>query len=89
MTLRPVARPDAGVMSAMNQIEASRRLRMASRESAEGARVVVVKQAEADAEAKMLLGAGVAAQRTAILVPPPRHQPYHDCHGLLSDGSLS
>jgi hypothetical protein len=72
MTLRPMARPDAGVMSAMNQIEANRRLRMASQESAEGARIVVVKQAEADAEAKMLLGAGVAAQRTAILVPPPR-----------------
>ena len=44
MTLRPMARPDAGVMSAMNQIEANRRLRMASQESAEGARIVVVKQ---------------------------------------------
>merc|ERR1711939_951674 len=59
--------PDANVLKAMNQIEAQRRMRMAAQEKAEAEKILVVKAAEADAEAKELSGQGVARQRKAIV----------------------
>jgi regulator of protease activity HflC (stomatin/prohibitin superfamily) len=59
--------PDAKVLAAMNQIEAQRRMRMAAQEKAEADKILVVKAAEADAEAKELSGQGVARQRRAIV----------------------
>jgi len=60
-------RPDDKVRNAMNEIDASRRLRVAAGEKAEAEKVLKVKAAEADAEAKFLQGQGVARQRTAIV----------------------
>lgn len=59
--------PDANVLKSMNQIEAQRRMRMAAQEKAEAEKILVVKAAEADAEAKELSGQGVARQRKAIV----------------------
>merc|ERR1711939_467866 len=59
--------PDGNVLKAMNQIEAQRRMRMAAQEKAEAEKILVVKAAEADAEAKELSGQGVARQRKAIV----------------------
>merc|ERR1712014_300519 len=60
-------RPDDKVRSAMNEIDANRRLRVAANEKAEAEKVLKVKAAEADAESKFLQGQGVARQRTAIV----------------------
>jgi regulator of protease activity HflC (stomatin/prohibitin superfamily) len=60
-------RPDDKVRHAMNEIDANRRLRVASAEKAEADKVLKVKAAEADAESKFLQGQGVARQRTAIV----------------------
>lgn len=60
-------RPDDKVRNAMNEIDASRRLRVAAYEKAEADKVLKVKAAEADAESKFLQGQGVARQRTAIV----------------------
>eukprot|EP01043_Picozoa_sp_COSAG02_P007251 COSAG02_NODE_214_length_28689_cov_34.895523_25_plen_264_part_01 len=59
--------PDANVMRAMNDIETQRRERMAATEKAEAKKVLVVKAAEAEMEAKHLSGQGVAKQRQAIV----------------------
>jgi regulator of protease activity HflC (stomatin/prohibitin superfamily) len=59
--------PDRRVQDAMNAIEAQRRMRMASQEKAEAEKILIVKAAEADAEAKELSGHGVARQRQAIV----------------------
>jgi len=59
--------PDANVMRAMNDIETQRRERMAAQEKAEAQKVLVVKAAEAEMEAKHLSGQGVAKQRQAIV----------------------
>jgi len=59
--------PDGNVLKAMNQIESQRRMRMAAQEKAEAEKILVVKAAEADAEAKELSGQGVARQRKAIV----------------------
>lgn len=59
--------PDKRVQDAMNQIEAQRRMRMASQEKAEAEKILVVKAAEADAESKEYSGMGVARQRQAII----------------------
>merc|ERR1719181_2627863 len=60
-------RPDEKVRSAMNEIDANRRLRVAAAERAEADKVLKVKAAEAEAESKFLQGQGVARQRTAIV----------------------
>jgi len=60
-------RPDDKVRNAMNEIDASRRLRVAAGEKAEAEKVLKIKAAEADAESKFLQGQGVARQRTAIV----------------------
>ena len=59
--------PDYRVRNAMNEINASKRLKEASAEKAEGDKVLVVKSAEAEAESKYLSGVGVARQRKAIV----------------------
>lgn len=59
--------PNARVRDSMNEINASRRLRMAATERAEADKIVAVKQAEAEAESKHLQGQGIARQRKAIV----------------------
>merc|ERR1712226_616741 len=59
--------PDNRVKSAMNEINSSKRLKYAIAERAEGDKILQVKSAEAEAEAKYLSGVGVAKQRKAII----------------------
>lgn len=59
--------PDNRVKQAMNEINSSKRLKFAVAEQAEGAKILVVKAAEAEAESKYLSGVGVAKQRKAIV----------------------
>lgn len=59
--------PDQRVKNAMNEINASKRLKYAVAERAEGDKIIKVKSAEAEAEAKYLSGVGVAKQRKAIV----------------------
>jgi regulator of protease activity HflC (stomatin/prohibitin superfamily) len=58
--------PDASVLAAMNQINAARRQREAAIEKAEAEKIMAVRSAEADAEAKHLSGMGTARMRQAI-----------------------
>jgi hypothetical protein len=51
----------------MNEINSSKRLKYAVAERAEGDKILYVKSAEAEAEAKYLSGVGVAKQRKAIV----------------------
>mmetsp|Transcript_13062 Transcript_13062/g.40235 ORF Transcript_13062/g.40235 Transcript_13062/m.40235 type:complete len:165 (+) Transcript_13062:550-1044(+) len=59
--------PDSRVKTAMNEINASKRLKEAAFEKAEGEKILLVKSAEAEAESKYLSGVGVARQRKAIV----------------------
>lgn len=59
--------PDAQVKSAMNEINAAQRLRVAAQEKGEAEKVLMVKKAEAEAESKKLQGEGIANQRRAII----------------------
>ena len=59
--------PVARVREAMNEINASKRLKEAAYQRAEGEKTVKVKQAEAQMEAMYLSGMGVARQRKAIM----------------------
>lgn len=59
--------PDHKVREAMNDINAAQRMRVAAFEKAEANKVTVVKNAEANAEAKFLEGQGIARQRQAIV----------------------
>lgn len=59
--------PPARVKNAMNEINSSERLKFAVAEQSEGAKILKVKSAEAEAEAKYLSGVGVAKQRKAIV----------------------
>jgi regulator of protease activity HflC (stomatin/prohibitin superfamily) len=59
--------PDMTVKAAMNEINAQTRLKNAATAKAEGEKIVKVKQAEAEKEAKYLSGLGVAQQRKAIV----------------------
>ncbi len=60
-------RPAENVAAAMNEIVAQERLRRAAEYRAQAEYVIVVKAAEADAEAKRLAGEGIANQRKAIV----------------------
>ncbi|KAH8051104.1 hypothetical protein JL722_10969 [Aureococcus anophagefferens] len=64
---RPRTARRAQVKTAMNEINASKRLKEAAFEKAEGEKVLLVKSAEAEAESKYLSGLGVARQRKAIV----------------------
>ena len=59
--------PDQRVKNAMNEINASKRLKFAVAERSEGEKILKVKSAEAEAESKYLSGVGVAKQRKAIV----------------------
>jgi regulator of protease activity HflC (stomatin/prohibitin superfamily) len=59
--------PDAKVKSSMNEINAAQRMREATVQQAEAAKIRVVKAAEAEAESKALQGKGIADQRKAII----------------------
>jgi len=59
--------PDVRVKQAMNEINSAKRLKFAVAEQAEGQKILQVKAAEAEAEAKYLSGVGVAKQRKAIV----------------------
>merc|ERR1712070_602193 len=59
--------PDHKVKVAMNEINAAQRARVAAQDKAEAEKIMVVKAAEADAEAKYLSGTGIARQRQAII----------------------
>ncbi|XP_047322284.1 hypersensitive-induced response protein 4-like [Impatiens glandulifera] len=58
--------PDPTVRDAMTQINAAQKLQLASVYRGEAEKIMLVKKAEADAEAKYLGGVGVARQRQAI-----------------------
>ncbi len=59
--------PDAKVKTAMNEINAAQRLRVAASEKGEADRILKVKAATAEAESKALEGRGIADQRRAIV----------------------
>ena len=59
--------PDEKVRDAMNEITAQRNYKNAAYERAEGEKVLLVKNAEAAADAKYLSGVGTARQRKAIV----------------------
>jgi regulator of protease activity HflC (stomatin/prohibitin superfamily) len=59
--------PDPNVKAAMNEINTAQRLRIAATEKGEAEKILKVKQAEAEAEACVLHGKGVAGQRQAII----------------------
>jgi regulator of protease activity HflC (stomatin/prohibitin superfamily) len=59
--------PDEHVKRAMNEINAAARLRLAANEKAEAEKIVQIKRAEGEAEAKYLSGLGIARQRQAIV----------------------
>jgi len=58
--------PDAAVKTAMNQVNATARLREAAKNEAEAKKIRVIAEAEAEARAKELQGVGIARQRLAI-----------------------
>lgn len=58
--------PDETVKQAMNQVNASARLKEAARNEAEARKIRVIAEAEAEARAKELQGVGIARQRLAI-----------------------
>lgn len=59
--------PDAKVKAAMNEINEQQRLRMAAEQKGEAAKIIRVKNAEAEAESLKLQGQGIADQRKAIV----------------------
>lgn len=59
--------PDMRVRNAMNEINASKRLKESAYQRAEGEKILKVKNAEAEAESMYLSGVGVAKQRKAIM----------------------
>lgn len=58
--------PDPKVKEAMNQVNATARLREAAKNEAEAKKIRVIAEAEAEARAKELQGVGIARQRLAI-----------------------
>jgi regulator of protease activity HflC (stomatin/prohibitin superfamily) len=59
--------PDEKVKTAMNEIQAQQRLQVAANAKGEANKILVVKNAEAEAESKRLQGEGIAKQRRAIV----------------------
>ncbi len=59
--------PDAKVKAAMNEINASQRMKIVAEARGEADRIMKVKSAEAEAESKALQGKGIADQRMAII----------------------
>lgn len=59
--------PEPKVKSAMNDINAAKRERIAAEERGEAEKILAIKRAEAEAESKKLQGQGIAEQRKAIV----------------------
>ena len=59
--------PADNVKSAMNEIQTQQRLQVAAAAKGEANKILVVKNAEAEAESKRLQGEGVAKERRAII----------------------
>jgi len=59
--------PDHKVKDAMNRINAAKRDKEAALEEAEGHKIKIIKEAEAEAESKRLAGEGIAKQRLEIV----------------------
>jgi regulator of protease activity HflC (stomatin/prohibitin superfamily) len=59
--------PADNVKAAMNEIQTQQRLQVAAAAKGEANKILVVKNAEADAESKRLQGEGIAGQRRAIV----------------------
>tara|TARA_Y100001978_G_C23686825_1_gene432380 strand:- start:56 stop:1021 length:966 start_codon:yes stop_codon:yes gene_type:complete len=59
--------PDGKVKDAMNRINAAKRDREAAEEEGEAQKIMIVKEAEAEAESKRLSGEGIAQQRLEIV----------------------
>jgi regulator of protease activity HflC (stomatin/prohibitin superfamily) len=59
--------PDHKVKESMNRINAAKRDREAALQEAEGHKIKIIKEAEAEAEAKRLSGEGIARQRLEIV----------------------
>jgi len=59
--------PDAKVKESMNRINAAKRDRDAALQEAEAKKITIIKEAEAEAEAKRLAGEGIAKQRLEII----------------------
>jgi regulator of protease activity HflC (stomatin/prohibitin superfamily) len=59
--------PSKDVKEAMNRINATERMKAAAKNEAEANKIMVVKQAEADRDRKILQGEGMSGQRLAIL----------------------
>jgi len=59
--------PDEQVKTSMNSINAAQRERVAAEERGEAEKILMVKQAEAEAQSKKLQGVGIADQRKAIV----------------------
>lgn len=59
--------PDPKVKNSMNEINAQARLREAATQKGEGDKILIVKNAEAQAESKRLEGVGIAGQRKEII----------------------
>lgn len=59
--------PDEHVKRAMNEINAAARMRVAANDKAEAEKILQIKRAEGEAEAKYLSGLGIARQRQAIV----------------------
>ncbi len=59
--------PDEKVKSAMNDINAAQRERVAANERGEAERILAVKKAEGESQSKKLQGEGIANQRKAII----------------------
>jgi len=60
-------KPSQEVMNSMNEINKQKRLRDAAQMASEAEKIRVVKKAEADRDAAMLQGEGIARQREAII----------------------
>ena len=59
--------PDSKVKDSMNRINAAKRDREAAHEDGEAKTIMIIKQAEAEAESKRLSGEGIAQQRLEIV----------------------
>lgn len=59
--------PDEKVKESMNEIQTQQRLQIAATAKGEAEKVLVIKRAEAQSEAKRLQGEGIAAERKAIV----------------------
>mgnify|MGYP001585955889 FL=1 len=66
-TLVTDVEPDKSVKAAMNEMNATVRLKTAALNKAEAEKITIVKKAEAEAESKALQGKGIADQRKAIV----------------------